>query len=80
MPGPAASTISWWGMLRRVVIFLLGVAIIIDALWDKSFVIPELIIGMILVGILPLEDFVRLVLRRNGASHPPPADKPVPPP
>lgn len=78
MAGPAASTISYWQAFRRVVTFLLGVAVVVDALWDQNFVIPELVVGMILVGILPLEDFVRIVRRRNGASRPP--DKPVTPP
>lgn len=58
-----------WQQFRRVVTFLLGVAIIIDALWDKQYVVPELIIGMIMVGMMPLEDFAKLI-RRNGRSMP----------
>ncbi len=59
-----------WQLFRRVVVFLLGAAIIIDALWDQKFVAVELVIGMILVGVLPLEDFMRIVMRRNGAKRP----------
>ena len=46
-------------MVRRIVVFLLGVAIIIDALWDQDFVVPELIVGMIMVGVLPVDEFVK---------------------
>ena len=55
-----------WQLFRRVVIFLLGVAVIIDALWDQKFVVAELVVGLILVGILPLDDFMRIVMRRRG--------------
>ena len=60
---------GYWQAFRRVVIFLLGVSVIVDALWDQNFVVPELIVGMILVGILPLEDFMRIIMRRNGRRH-----------
>jgi hypothetical protein len=53
----------WWQVIRRVVIFGLGVAVIVDALWDQKFVVAELIVGLILVGVLPLDDFMRIVLR-----------------
>jgi len=42
--------------LRRVVVFLLGVLVILDALLGTGTnTIPELIIGTVLVGVLPLE-------------------------
>ena len=50
--------------VRRIVVFLLGCAVIIDALWDQNFVVPELIIGMILVGILPIDEFMASVRGR----------------
>lgn len=55
--------------IRRLVVFILGVAIIIDSLWDRQYVVPELIIGMIMVGVLPIDDFVtsmRSRRRRRG--------------
>ena len=55
----------WWQFLRRVVIFALGVAIIIDALWDQQYVVPELIVGLIMTGVLPLDDLAHLVRRRG---------------
>jgi hypothetical protein len=50
--------------IRRLVIFVLGVAIMIDALWDRQYVVPELIIGMIMVGVLPIDDFIRSFQRK----------------
>ena len=45
--------------VRRLVVFLLGVAVIIDALWDRQYVVPELIVGMILVGVLPIDEVIK---------------------
>lgn len=58
---------SNFAQIRRLVIFILGVAIMIDALWDRQYVVPELIIGMIMVGVLPIDDFIRSLRgRRRG--------------
>ena len=43
-------------VIRHIVIFLLGVLIIVDALANATYVIPKLIIGMIMVGVLPIEN------------------------
>lgn len=51
--------------VRRLVVFLLGVAVIIDALWDRQYVVPELIIGMILVGVLPIDEVIKSATRRR---------------
>ena len=56
---------SRWLMARRLVTFVLGVAVIIDALWEKQDVVAELVIGLLLVGVLPLEDLIRLLDRRG---------------
>ena len=62
---------AWFVLVRRVVVFVLGAAVIIDALTDKQYVVPELVIGMIMVGVLPLDEFAHL-LRRNGRAPPRP--------
>jgi len=49
--------------IRRVVIFLLGVFIILDALRDKSDSLAELIVGTIMVGVLPIENLLQWVRR-----------------
>jgi hypothetical protein len=51
--------------IRRLVVFLLGVAIMIDALWDRQYVVPELIIGMIMVGVLPLDEVLKSMMSRR---------------
>jgi ACR3 family arsenite efflux pump ArsB len=42
-----------------VVVFLLGVLVILDAVIGTGDSLPELIIGTVLVGVLPLEYVVR---------------------
>lgn len=38
-----------------MVVFLLGVLVILDALIGEGNAVPELIVGTVLVGVLPLE-------------------------
>lgn len=56
--------------LRRVVVFLLGVLIILDGLLDETGnLIPELIIGMVMVGILPVENVINWHSGRRDTKH-----------
>ena len=60
----------WWLMVRRVVIFLLGVAVIIDSLLEKqSASVGKLVVGLIMVGALPLEDLLAMVVNRPRSRH-----------
>jgi hypothetical protein len=64
---------AWWGRFRRSVIFLLGVAIIIDSLTDADQALGKLIAGLLMVGVLPIEDLINLIVtrlgvRKNGAK------------
>jgi len=43
--------------IRRIVVFILGVLIILDGLVNATNSVPKLIIGMIMVGVLPIEAF-----------------------
>ena len=54
---------AWWLWIRRVVIFGLGVSVIGDALVADKVNIWELVIGLILVGVLPLDDVARYLQR-----------------
>ena len=56
---------AWFQLLRRVVVFALGAAVIIDALWDRQYVVPELIVGMIKVGVLPIDEVVESAASRR---------------
>jgi hypothetical protein len=44
--------------IKRVVIFLLGVLVIVDSLLGGEDKLSQLIVGSVLVGILPVEDFL----------------------
>ena len=63
--GGAGGGPLWWLMFRRVVVFILGVAVIVDSLVEKSEAsVGKLVVGLILVGALPLDDLVRMVRRK----------------
>jgi hypothetical protein len=49
-------------------VFVLGVAIIIEALTAQYTPIAELVIGMIMVGVLPLDDFIEFMTVRHKAK------------
>jgi hypothetical protein len=54
----------WWPTFRRIVTFLLGCAVILDSLLEKdTATVGKLVVGLILVGVLPLEDLIRLAGR-----------------
>lgn len=55
----------WFPMLRRVVIFFLGCVVIIDAL-DATGTgrnIGEMIVGLVMIGLLPLDDLIGAIDR-----------------
>jgi len=54
----------WWLFIRRVIIFFLGVAVIVDALIEEDAVTGKLIVGVIMIGVLPLDDLAVLIPRR----------------
>ena len=58
-----------WLWIRRVVIFGLGIWVIVDAMLAKTVPIPELIIGLILIGVLPLDDLGAWLQRRAPRGH-----------
>ncbi len=57
----------WWQVLRRVVVFVLGVTLIVDSIIQHTTA-GRLIAGLIMIGVLPLDDLV-LMLRRRGVSR-----------
>ena len=56
---------AWWPLLRRVIIFFLGCAVIIDALdvTGTGRNIGEMIVGLVMIGLLPLDDLVGAIDR-----------------
>lgn len=59
---------AWWLWIRRVVIFGLGVGVVVDAVGADKVNIWELVIGMVLVGVLPLDDLARYLQRKPASS------------
>jgi hypothetical protein len=58
----------WWAAFRTVVTFLLGVAVILDSLVEKNTAtVGKLVVGLLLVGVPPIEDLIRLVTHRPGS-------------
>jgi hypothetical protein len=57
----------WWYVFRRIVIFGLGVAVIIDSLTEKNTAsVGKLLIGLLLIGFPPIEEIMALAARRRG--------------
>lgn len=73
----------WFDLARRVLVFVLGVAVIIEGLFSPHDSTAELIIGSIMVGVLPLDTMLSALgrVRVSIPQQPPPAaPQPVPPP
>jgi hypothetical protein len=56
-----------FAVLRRLVVFLLGVVVVVSALIDpdSQHTVPMLIIGMVMVGVLPIDDLFGWRRRRD---------------
>jgi hypothetical protein len=65
---------GWFDHARRVVVFLLGVAVVLDALLRAHDTATELIIGSIMVGVLPLDTVLAAFGRSVLAAATRPAD------
>jgi len=58
---------KWFEGVRRITIFVLGVAVILFALVDpdSSNTVAMLAIGMVMIGILPVENLFSLRIARR---------------
>jgi hypothetical protein len=65
-----------WGPVRRVVTFLLGVAVIIDALTEPTHVLGQLIVGAVLIGVPPLDELAGTFAARWRRARPAPGSDP----
>jgi hypothetical protein len=55
-----------WMILRSIVTFFLGVAVIVDSLVEKNTAtVGKLIVGLLLIGIPSMEDLLRLTKRKG---------------
>ena len=55
----------WLLIIRQVIVFGLGVAIIIRSVWVESKNIAYLVMGLILIGIVPIEDTINRLIHRQ---------------
>ena len=69
-----------WQGLRRLVIFVLGVAVILEGLIRQHDEIALLVIGLVMVGVLPLDDLLRTVGARPRLGRPSSTETETPPP
>ena len=60
---------TWWLWIRRVVVFGLGVGVIIEGFLSAQDRVVELIAGMVMVGVLPLDDLLRAFGRRAADAR-----------
>lgn len=44
--------------IRRISIFILGTLVIIEGLYDQDVPVKSIILGMIMIGVLPIEDLL----------------------
>jgi hypothetical protein len=55
-----------WAVLRNIITFFLGVAVIIDSLVEKNTAtVGKLIVGLLLIGVPAMEDLIRLTKRKG---------------
>jgi hypothetical protein len=47
---------SWFRLLRQVIIFFMGVGIILYAVVSQGHDVPFLITGLILIGLVPIDE------------------------
>lgn len=58
-----------WAQIRRVALFLLGLAVIIDALADGEH-LGQLVVGTLLVGLVPVDSVLEAFAgHRHGGDE-----------
>jgi hypothetical protein len=60
---------AWFDLTRRIIIFILGVVVILYAVVSSGHDIPFLVCGLILIGVLPIENFVRISILRKQEKN-----------
>lgn len=54
---------------KLVILFIVGILIVIDAtLIEESVNILELVLGLVVLGIIPLEVFTSIYIRNGGSN------------
>jgi hypothetical protein len=58
------------GPIRRATYFLLGVAVILDGIIQTPTNLAELIVGLVLLGLIPVDGYVNWLQRPPGRRRP----------
>jgi hypothetical protein len=66
----SANHVGWFALIRRVVAFCLGVSVILEAVVSAHNPIAEYVVGLILLGYVPIDELLSRLPRkgRNGSS------------
>jgi hypothetical protein len=60
---------GYFSILRQGVVFVLGIGVILDALLTQGTHVSELVVGLVMVGIIPLDVLLtRIGLRRDDTA------------
>ena len=62
-----------WRLARQAVMFALGVAVIIDGLFSSGSIATEIVAGLVLIGLVPVDDLLSR-LPKQGQDSPPTQD------
>lgn len=63
---------GWFRLVRQIIVFFLGIAILLYAVASQGHDIPFLITGLVLIGVVPMDDALnRWAERRTSRDRPP---------
>lgn len=57
-------------LIRQVVLFVLGVVVIIDGIVSSNSPVPEIVTGLVLLGLVPIDDLVSRLPRASNTATP----------
>ena len=58
-------------LARQVILFLLGVVVIVDGIVSSGTPVPEIVTGLVLIGLVPIDDLMSRIPRPAQESPPP---------
>ena len=59
-------------------LFLLGVVVIVDGIFSSNTPVPEIVTGLVLLGLVPIDDLMSRLPRPTTESSPPERISPPP--
>lgn len=68
---PSPDPVNRFRLARQVILFLLGVVVIIDGIFASNTPVPEIVTGLVLLGLVPIDDLMSRIPRPPRESPPP---------